>query len=66
MGLDRGEELIAVRLTSSSKVVVHGTNRAGKPTAVVVEGDALVKYRLHRARKGSLVAHKIKPFGLGH
>ena len=65
MGLDRGEKLIAVALASSSKVVVHGTNRVGKLTPVVIEGDALVKYLLHRARKGSLVAHKIKPIGLG-
>ena len=65
MGLDRGEKLIAVELTSSNKVVVHGTNRVGKATAVVIEGDALAKYLLHRARKGSLVAHKIKPIGLG-
>ena len=43
MGLDRGEKLIAVGLTSSSKVVVQGTNRVGKATAVVIEGDALAK-----------------------
>ena len=65
MGLDRGEQLIAVSLTSSSKVAVHGTNRVGKATAVVIEGDAMAKYLLHRARKGSLVAHKMKPIGLG-
>jgi topoisomerase-4 subunit A len=65
MGLDRDEKLIAVGLTSSTKVVVHGNNRVGKATAVVIEGDALAKYLLHRARKGSLVAHKMKPIGLG-
>ena len=65
MGLDRDEKLIAVGLTSSNKVVVHGTNRVGKATAVVIEGDALAKYLLHRARKGSLVASKMKLTGLG-
>jgi topoisomerase-4 subunit A len=63
MGLDRDEKLIAVGLTSSTKVVVHGTNRVGKVTAVVIEGDALAKYLLHRARKGSLIALKVKPIG---
>ena len=65
MGLDRDEKLIAVGLTSSNKVLVHGTNRVGKATAVVIEGDALAKYLLHRARKGSLVASKMKLTGLG-
>ena len=64
MGLDRGEKLIAVGLTTPSKVVVHGTNRVGKATAVVIEGNDLAKHLLHRARKGSLVAHKMKPNGL--
>ncbi len=65
MGLDRGEKLIAVGLTASSKVVVHGTNRVGKATAVAIEGDALAKHLLHRARKGCLVAHKMKPIAVG-
>jgi topoisomerase-4 subunit A len=64
MGLDRSEKLIAVGLTTSSKVVVHGTNRVGKPTAVTIEGSELAKHLLHRARKGCLVAHKMKPIGL--
>jgi hypothetical protein len=44
--------------------VVHGTNRVGKPTVVAIEGSELAKHLLHRARKGCLVAHKIKPIGL--
>ena len=64
MGLDRGEKLIAVGLTASNKVVVHGTNRVGKPTVVAIEGNELAKHLLHRARKGCLVAHKMKPIGL--
>jgi topoisomerase IV subunit A len=65
MGLDRGEKLIAVGLTTRSRVVVHGTNRIGKPTAAVIEGDELAKHLLHRARKGCLVARKMKLVGLG-
>ena len=65
LGLDRGEKLIAVGLTTRSRVVVHGTNRIGKPTAAVIEGDELAKHLLHRARKGCLVARKMKLVGLG-
>jgi topoisomerase-4 subunit A len=61
MGLDRAEKLISVVVTTSSKVVVHGTNRVGKATAAVIEGTELTKHLLHRARKGCLVAHKMKP-----
>ena len=65
MGLERTEKLIAVGLTASSKVVVHGTNRVGRATAVVIEGNELTKHLLHRARKGCLVAHKMKPVAVG-
>jgi topoisomerase IV subunit A len=61
MGLDRTEKLISVGFTTSSKVVVHGTNRVGKATVAVIEGTELTKHLLHRARKGCLVAHKMKP-----
>ncbi len=61
MGLDRTEKLISVGFTRSSKVVVHGTNRVGKTTVAVIEGTELTKHLLHRARKGCLVAHKMKP-----
>jgi len=61
MGLDRTEKLISVGLTASSKVVVHGTNRVGKATVAVIEGAELTKHLRHRARKGCLVAHKMKP-----
>ncbi|TMH29727.1 MAG: DNA topoisomerase IV subunit A [Betaproteobacteria bacterium] len=65
MGLDRAEKLIALGLTTSNKVVAHGTNRLGKATVVVIEGNELAKHLLHRARKGCLVAHKMKPIGVG-
>jgi hypothetical protein len=56
---------MAVGLNASSKVVVHGTSRAGKAVAVVIEGEELSKHLLHRARKGRLIARKIKPVLLG-
>jgi topoisomerase IV subunit A len=65
MGLDRGEKLIAIGLAAPGKVVVHGTNRVGKPTVVAIEDGELAKHLLHRARKGCLVAHKLKPLGVG-
>ena len=65
MGLDRAEKLIAIGFTTRSKVVVHGTNRIGKATAAVIEGNELAKHLLHRARKGCLVVHKMKPVGVG-
>jgi topoisomerase-4 subunit A len=65
MGLDAGETLVAVVLTGSQRVVVHGTNRSGKPVTVVIEGDELAKHRLRRARKGSLVGRRLKPTALG-
>jgi topoisomerase IV subunit A len=61
MGLDQGEKMIAVALVRSDGVVVRGTNRAGKPIATTLEGDDLAKHLLHRARKGSLVARRMKP-----
>ncbi len=64
MGLDRGEKLIAVGLTTSRKVLVRGTNRVGKPSVVAIEGNELAKHLLHRARKGCLLAHKMKPIGI--
>jgi topoisomerase-4 subunit A len=63
MGLDDGERLLAVALTTSSKVLVQGTNRLGRAVVAVVEGDELARHLLHRARKGALVGHRIKATG---
>jgi topoisomerase-4 subunit A len=61
MGLDQGEKMIAVALVRADGVVVRGTSRSGKPIAITLEGEELAKHLLRRARKGSLVARKIKP-----
>ena len=63
MSLDRNETLVAVALVSARQVVVHGHTRAGKAVRVTIEGDELAKHLLRRARKGSLVGHRIKPTG---
>jgi topoisomerase-4 subunit A len=63
MGLNPDERLMAVGLTTGSKVLVQGTNRLGRAVVAVIEGDELAKHLLHRARKGALVAHRMKPTG---
>lgn len=65
MGLDNDETLAEVALVPAGKLVVHGTNRLGRVTSVTIEGDELAKFVRHRARKGALVASKLKRVGLG-
>ena len=65
MGLDPKERLLAVGLAAPDRVVVRGTNRVGREIDVVLEGDALAKHALHRARKGSKIAQKIRATGFG-
>jgi topoisomerase-4 subunit A len=61
--LDDKESLIAVAVTAGNRVVVRGTNRLGRMVDLAVEGEALAKHLLPRARKGSLVAPKLKVVG---
>ena len=63
MGLEGEERLTAVGLATASRVVLQGTNRLGRLVAEVIEGEELAKYRLRRARKGSLVKKRIKVVG---
>jgi topoisomerase IV subunit A len=65
MGLDRGETLAAIGVATARKVVLQGTNRLGRAVVVPVEGEDLAKHLHRRARKGSLVAQKIKVTGFG-
>ncbi len=65
IGLDEGETLAAIGLATATRVVLHGTNRLGRPAVVAVEGEELAKHLRRRARKGSLVAPKLKLTGIG-
>ena len=63
MGLDRDETLIATGLARRDKVVVRATNRVGRVVDLPIEGEALAKHLLHRARKGALVGPRVKATG---
>jgi topoisomerase-4 subunit A len=63
IGLDGEEKLVAVGLATASKVVLQGTNRLGRAVTLTLEDEALAKHLHRRARKGSLVAPKIKVTG---
>jgi len=65
MGLDGEERLTAIGLTTGSRVVLQGTNRVGRSVLQVIEGEELARFRLRRARKGSLVTKRIKVLGFG-
>jgi len=61
MDLDKGEELLAVAVNDGSAVTLIGSGRGGKPSEYRVAGADLKKHLLHRARKGCLIASKLKP-----
>ena len=63
MGLNADERLMAVGLGTGRKVLLQGTNRSGRSVVVVLEGAALARHVLRRARKGSLLEQRIKPTG---
>ncbi len=63
IGLDGEERLVAVGLATSTRVVLQGQNRLGRSVTFTLEGDALAKHRLRRARKGALAAPKLKVTG---
>jgi topoisomerase IV subunit A len=65
MGLDDGEQLVAIGLTAGDRVVLQGTNRLGRSVLPVIEGEELAKYVLRRARKGALVPKRLKVTGFG-
>jgi len=65
MGLDDDERLSAIGLTSGERVVLQGTNRVGRAIVQVIEGEELARHKLRRARKGSLVAKRMKVTGFG-
>ncbi len=62
MRLDDDDRVAAVALAARDKIVLRGTQR-GKDADLTIEGDELAKHRLHRARKGYLLARRFKPTG---
>jgi topoisomerase-4 subunit A len=62
MRLDDDDRLAAVALANAARVLLRGISR-GKETVVAIEGDELARHRLHRARKGYLLARRFKPEG---
>ncbi|MEC5396263.1 DNA topoisomerase IV subunit A [Uliginosibacterium sp. H1] len=61
MGLDEKEELVGVCCPPTDAVKVSGAGRGGKETELVVKGVALDACRGKRARKGGVLAPKVKP-----
>ncbi len=61
MGLDKGEALVAVTVSDGASLSIEGAGRGGKVKVVSVGPREMEKYRLHRARKGCVLAEKIKP-----
>ena len=58
--LDDDDRLAAVALVTAQRVMLRGISR-GKETVVAIEGEELARHRLHRARKGYLLARRFKP-----
>jgi topoisomerase-4 subunit A len=56
------DRLAAVALVPRDRVVLRGMQR-GKDAELAIEGDELAKHRLHRGRKGYLLARRFKPSG---
>jgi len=64
MGLDAGETLAAATPCGEAGVIVEGQGRGGKAIRVEVRGRALQAHLGHRARKGTLIAPRVKPIAL--
>jgi len=62
--LDLKEKLLAVAVIGSAGLIVEGAGRGGKEFNLALDGKALKPYEGKRARKGKLLAEKIKAAGL--
>ena len=62
--LDLKEKLIAATAIGSAGLIVEGAGRGGKEFNITLEARALKVYEGKRARKGKLLAEKIKAAGL--
>jgi topoisomerase IV subunit A len=61
MELDDKESLVAARPISQKGVLINGIGRGAKPQELRVVGETLLAHIGKRARKGKLLASKIKP-----
>ncbi len=59
--LGQGEKLLSAIALSSQGVIVSGSGRAGKEATVLLSGAALLAYVGKRARKGKMIAARLKP-----
>lgn len=62
--LDLKEKLLAVTVIGSAGLLVEGAGRGGKEFNLALDTKALKPYEGKRARKGKLLAEKIKAAGL--
>ena len=62
--LDLKEKLLAVAVFGTAGLMVEGAGRGGKEFNISLEPRALKPYEAKRARKGKLLAEKIKAAGL--
>jgi topoisomerase-4 subunit A len=64
MGLDEKETLVGASPCGAAGVLVEGQGRGGKAVQVHVHGRDLDAHSGHRARKGTLIAPRVKPVAL--
>jgi topoisomerase-4 subunit A len=63
MGLDEGEQLMAVTLARGDRIALVGTNRTGRTVTLELAGADLAKHRHKRARMGAPASSRLKPTG---
>ena len=59
--LDRNDALAGAAITTKERVVIEGAGRTGKLTEFVIGGKEIAQFRGARARKGHVIAARIKP-----
>ena len=63
MGLDKGEQLVAVTVSDQPTLTIIGTGRSGKEKEVVLGRKELGHFASVRAHKGRVLPEKVKPIG---
>ena len=64
MGLDKGDRLAAVLLSSRPELLVLGVGRGGKEKEVLLRPRDMGHYAGHRAQKGRVLPDRIRPTAL--